>query len=130
LDAMNSGFLAEMALSPDSSKCIHYAQFTIPNLQIQQIQQKDFYRLLKAETNNEKYFKKLNCKEFGRCEPRTFLVQSLCKYKGPQREISEQFQKGALPEDRLYMIDKVVRLRGLHGRFGIDHSEVLNYEIE
>lgn len=28
------------------------------------------------------------------------------------------------------MIDKVVRMRGLHGRFGIDHSELLNYEIE
>ena len=28
------------------------------------------------------------------------------------------------------MIDKVVRMRGLHGRFGIDHSELLNFEIE
>lgn len=28
------------------------------------------------------------------------------------------------------MIDKVVRMRGLHGRFGIDHSELLNYEID
>lgn len=28
------------------------------------------------------------------------------------------------------MIDKIVRMRGLHGRFGIDHSELLNYEIE
>lgn len=30
----------------------------------------------------------------------------------------------------MYMIDKVVRMRGLHGRFGIDHSELLNYEID
>jgi hypothetical protein len=28
------------------------------------------------------------------------------------------------------MIDKVVRMRGLHGRFGIDHSELLNFEID
>lgn len=28
------------------------------------------------------------------------------------------------------MIDKVVRLRGLQGRFGVDHSEILNYEFE
>ena len=27
------------------------------------------------------------------------------------------------------MIDKVVRERGLQGRFGIDHSEGLNFEI-
>jgi len=28
------------------------------------------------------------------------------------------------------MIDKVVRMRGLKGRFGVDHSEILNYEFE
>ena len=28
------------------------------------------------------------------------------------------------------MIDKVVRLRGKQGRFGVDHSEILNYEFE
>lgn len=28
------------------------------------------------------------------------------------------------------MIDKVVRIRGLKGRFGVDHSEILNYEFE
>ena len=28
------------------------------------------------------------------------------------------------------MIEKVVRMRGQHGRFGIDHSELLNYELE
>ena len=28
------------------------------------------------------------------------------------------------------MIDKVVRMRGQHGRFGIDHSELINYELE
>lgn len=28
------------------------------------------------------------------------------------------------------MIDKVVRMRGRKGRFGVDHSEILNYEFE
>jgi hypothetical protein len=35
-----------------------------------------------------------------------------------------------LPSEKLYMIDKVVRLRGKQGRFGVDHSEILNYEFE
>ena len=30
----------------------------------------------------------------------------------------------------MYIIDKVVRKRGQDGRFGVDHSEVLNYELE
>lgn len=28
------------------------------------------------------------------------------------------------------MIDKVVRMRGQKGRFGVDHSEILNFEFE
>ena len=28
------------------------------------------------------------------------------------------------------MIDKVVRMRGKGGKFGIDHSEILNFEFE
>lgn len=28
------------------------------------------------------------------------------------------------------MIDKVVRMRALQGRYGVDHSEILNYEFE
>lgn len=30
----------------------------------------------------------------------------------------------------MYLIDKVVRMRGKDGRFGVDHSEILNYELE
>ena len=30
----------------------------------------------------------------------------------------------------MYLIDKVVRMRGRNGRFGVDHSEILNYELE
>lgn len=44
--------------------------------------------------------------------------------------VRHQYLRGEVPTDRLYMIDKVVRMRGLHGRFGIDHSELLNFEIE
>jgi hypothetical protein len=32
--------------------------------------------------------------------------------------------------DELYNIDKVVRMRGKEGKFGVDHSEILNYELE
>jgi hypothetical protein len=42
----------------------------------------------------------------------------------------EEFQNPDLPSEKLYMIDKVVRMRGLQGRFGVDHSEILNYEFE
>lgn len=44
--------------------------------------------------------------------------------------ISDQYQRHEVPEHRLYMIDKVVRMRSQYGRFGIDHSELLNYELE
>ena len=30
----------------------------------------------------------------------------------------------------MYLIDKVTRMRSKYGRFGVDHSEVLNYELE
>lgn len=35
-----------------------------------------------------------------------------------------------ITEDQLYLVDKVVRQRGTKGRFGVDHSEILNYELE
>ena len=35
-----------------------------------------------------------------------------------------------ISEDKLYLIDKVVRMRTKNGRFGVDHSEILNYELE
>ncbi|MFO0004811.1 MAG: hypothetical protein ACK559_27140, partial [bacterium] len=52
------------------------------------------------------------------------------KYKDVTDLVRHQYVRGEVPSDRLYMIDKVVRMRGLHGRFGIDHSELLNFEIE
>jgi len=42
----------------------------------------------------------------------------------------DEYQAPTLTEDQLYLIDKVVRMRGKDGRFGVDHSEILNYELE
>lgn len=42
----------------------------------------------------------------------------------------DQYEKPTLTEDKMYLIDKVVRMRAIDGRFGVDHSEVLNYELE
>ena len=36
----------------------------------------------------------------------------------------------SVSEARIYMIDKVVRMRGKNGRMGVDRSELLNYEVE
>ena len=35
-----------------------------------------------------------------------------------------------VPHERLYMIDKAVRMRAIKGRYGVDHSEILNWEFE
>jgi len=42
----------------------------------------------------------------------------------------EQYENPTVTEDQIYLIDKVVRMRGKNGRFGVDHSEILNYELE
>ena len=53
-----------------------------------------------------------------------------CKYKTRSQLIMEQYEHPTLTEDKMYLIDKVVRMRGKNGRFGVDHSEILNYELE
>lgn len=55
---------------------------------------------------------------------------SLQKYKSRSDLLIEEYQHPSVADERLYVIDKVVRLRGLQGRYGVDHSEVLNYEFE
>jgi len=92
--------------------------------------QKDFYRLMKSEKNVDKHLKKKKDNEFGRAPVKTPLEIKNAKFKSVGEVISEQYTRAAIPEHRLYMIDKVVRMRGQHGRFGIDHSELLNYELE
>ena len=52
------------------------------------------------------------------------------KYKPVGEVISESYSRSEIPDYKLYMIDKVVGMRCQHGRFGIDHSELLNYELE
>ena len=52
------------------------------------------------------------------------------KYKTRSQLIMEQYESPTITEDQLYVIDKVVRMRGKSGRFGVDHSEILNYELE
>ena len=37
----------------------------------------------------------------------------------------EEYENPSVPQQTLYTIDKVVRLRGLQGRYGVDHSEIL-----
>ena len=44
--------------------------------------------------------------------------------------IIEQYEHPDITDEKIYMIDKVVRLRGQQGRFGLDHSEIMNFEIE
>lgn len=66
----------------------------------------------------------------GRAPGKTLLDIKATKYKQLGEVISEQYARSQVPDKSLYMIDKVVRMRGQHGRFGIDHSELLNYELE
>lgn len=52
------------------------------------------------------------------------------KYKTRSQVIIDEYESPNLTADQLYLIDKVVRHRGKLGRFGVDHSEILNYELE
>jgi hypothetical protein len=42
----------------------------------------------------------------------------------------DEYERPSVPASTLYTIDKVVRLRGLQGRYGVDHSEILQFEFE
>jgi hypothetical protein len=55
---------------------------------------------------------------------------SLMKYKSKAELLIEEYQNPTVPGEKMYVIDKVVRMRGLQGRYGVDHSEILNYEFE
>lgn len=52
------------------------------------------------------------------------------KFKTRSQILIEEYRKPSVPKEKLYVIDKVVRMRALQGRYGVDHSEVLNYEFE
>lgn len=61
---------------------------------------------------------------------RSILEYNNNKYKTRSQIIMQEYEKPVITEDQLYLIDKVVRMRGKTGRFGVDHSEILNYELE
>lgn len=92
--------------------------------------QKDYYRHMKSDKLVKKHTDAKKAKEMGRAPNKTLLETKNTKYKQIGEVISEQYARSQIPDARLYMIDKVVRMRGQHGRFGIDHSELLNYELE
>ena len=85
---------------------------------------------MKSEKNVDKHLKKKKEAEFGRAPIKSSLDIKNARFKSVGEVISEQYTRANIPESRLYIIDKVVRMRGQHGRFGIDHSELLNYELE
>jgi hypothetical protein len=85
---------------------------------------------MKSDNFVSKHFEKKKNQDFGRCPPQTLLDISQNRFKEIGAVISDQYSRHEIPEHRLYMIDKVVRMRSQYGRFGIDHSELLNYELE
>ena len=94
------------------------------------IVQKDYYRHMKTDKLVSKHMEKQKAKEMGRATNKSILDIKNSRYQPIGEVISEQYARSQIPENRLYMIDKVVRMRSQHGRFGIDHSELLNYELE
>ena len=76
------------------------------------IVQKDYYRHMKSDKIVEKHLKKKKSQEMGRAPIKTLLEIKNNKYKNVGEVISEQYARSQIPEARLYMIDKVVRMRG------------------
>ena len=86
---------------------------------------KDVYRLMQTDKVVAK--SKLVKKPAG---VKSHLEYNNNKYKTRSQLIMEQYENPTITEDKMYLIDKVVRMRGRNGRFGVDHSEILNYELE
>jgi hypothetical protein len=42
----------------------------------------------------------------------------------------EEYKNPQVTQDQIYVIEKVAKMRALQGRYGVDHSEILNYEFE
>lgn len=76
------------------------------------IVQKDYYRGMKTEKIVAKSMEKKRAQELGRVPKRTLLEIKNSKYKNVGQVISEQYARSQIPEANLYMIDKVVRMRG------------------
>ena len=74
--------------------------------------QKDFYRHMKTDKLVEKYLHRKQAMEMGRAPAKTLLEIKNARYRQIGEIISEQYARSQIPEARLYMIDKVVRMRG------------------
>ena len=85
---------------------------------------------MKTDKIVAKHLEKQKANQPGRAPAKSLLDLKKAQYQQIGEVISEQYARSQIPENRLYMIDKVVRMRSQHGRFGIDHSELLNYELE
>ena len=71
------------------------------------IVEKDVYRLMKTERIVEK--SKMGKKPAGQ---KSILDYNNNKYKTRSQLIMEQYENPTVTEDKLYLIDKVVRMRG------------------
>jgi hypothetical protein len=84
------------------------------------IVEKDYFRLLHTEKiikqGSEKRHKK--------------TPLSIQKFKTRSDLLIDEYRRPTVSKDKLYMIEKVARLRAAQGRYGVDHSEVLNFEFE
>jgi hypothetical protein len=86
---------------------------------------KDVYRYLKTENAVE--HSALTKKPSG---VKSLLEFNNCKYKPRSQLIMEEYENPPITEDQLYVIDKVARQRAKAGRFGVDNSEILIFELE
>jgi hypothetical protein len=83
--------------------------------------EKDYFRLLKS-------YKCVENQEKLRRKNKTPV--SLQKFKSRSELLIDEYKSPSVPKERLYVIEKVARIRAQQGRYGVDHSEVLNYEFE
>jgi hypothetical protein len=66
---------------------------------------------MKADNFIEKQFAKKKQQGLGRVSPKTLIDLTTNRYKDISEVISDQYIRQEIPEHRLYMIDKVVRMR-------------------
>ncbi len=52
------------------------------------------------------------------------------QYINPHLDAQQAINSMVLPQQTIYLIDKVVRAKALQGPIGVDNSEVINLEME
>lgn len=90
---------------------------------------KDFYRGLKHFNQVEKSFVQTTDGKV-KVQKSKSTERGIRKYKSKTDLIFQAYKKPQLSPEKEYLIDKVVRTRGLQGRYGIDHSEQLAIDQE